>query len=267
MGKRLGIIAAAGEIPNLVQKSASEKGLSCVIAAIKGHAERSSLAGMDYVKWFDVGNIQDVITYFKKNDVSSVLFAGKIDPRIIDQKTAMNVAASRILRSDPNRTPPSLIGRVIAFFEEQGLAVEDPIPYLLSFFCKKGVLTQTQPTKESELDIAFGWGLARKTADLDIGQTVVVKNRAIVAIEGMEGTNEAIERGGRLAGEGTTVVKVGRTNQDPRIDLPAVGLTTLQSLVAAKSAALCFDSRQMPFVQKQEALSLADAHGIAVVAR
>ena len=127
--------------------------------------------------------------------------------------------------------------------------------------------TTDRPSRELELDIAFGWEMARNIADSDIGQTVVVKDRAIVAVEGMEGTDETIKRGGRLAGKGTTVVKVSRMSQDPRIDLPAVGLATVQSLVAAKSSVLCFEAGQMPFFQRQEAVCLADAQGIAIIAK
>ncbi len=267
MGSRLGIIAGSGEIPNLVQKEASEQGYACLIAAIKGQAGMSSLAGLERVKWFDLGDIQEVISYFKTNDVRTVIFAGKLDPRVIYQKTPENLPALYILRSNKDKTPTSLIERVIALFEKQGISVEDPMPFLQSFFCEKGILTHTPPSAEVKSDIVFGWEMAKKIADLDIGQTVIIKDRAIVAVEGMEGTDEAIKRGGRLVGQGTTVVKVGRTHQDPRIDLPALGLSTVRSLVAAESSALCFDADQMPFFQKLEAISLADAHGIAIIAK
>jgi DUF1009 family protein len=264
---RLGIIAGSGEIPNLVQKEALEKGYACVIAAIKGHAGMSSLAGVERVKWFDLGDVQGVISYFKTNDVVSVIFAGKIDPRVIYQKTPVNLPALHILESSRDKTPTSLIERVIALFEEQGVSVKDPTPFLQSFFCEKGILTHTPPSAEMEPDIVFGWEMAKRIADLDIGQTVIIKDRAIVAVEGMEGTDEAIKRGGHLAGQGITAIKVGRTHQDPRIDLPALGLATVRSLVAAEGSALCFDADRVPFFQKKDAISLADAHGIAIIAK
>ena len=267
MGSRLGIIASSGEIPSLIQRKASEKGSTCVVAAIDGQAERSTLEDMKLIQWFQVGDIQGVVSYFKANGVSSVILAGKIDPRVIYDKTQFDSTALRILDSGKDKTPTSIIEEIIFFFEKQGLSVIDPTPYLLSYFCEKGTLTHTQPSKEVELDIVFGWQIARKIADSDIGQTVVVKDRAIVAVEGMEGTDEAIKRGGRLAGRGTTVVKVSRMGQDPRVDLPAVGLATVQSLVEAKSSVLCFEAGKMPFFQKQEAVALADAHSIVVVAK
>lgn len=267
MGSRLGIIASSGEIPSLIQGIASGKGSTCIVAAIKGQAERSALSKMELIQWFQVGDIQEVVSYFKTNGVSSVILAGKIDPRVIYDKTQFDSTALRILDSGKDKTPTSIIEKVIFFFEKQGLSVIDPTPFLLSYFCEKGTLTHTQPSKEMESDIVFGWEIARKIADSDIGQTVVVKDRAIVAVEGMEGTDEAIRRGGRLAGRGTTVVKVSRMSQDPRVDLPAVGLATVQSLVEAKSSVLCFEAGKMPFFQKQEAVSLADAHNIVIVAK
>jgi len=109
--------------------------------------------------------------------------------------------------------------------------------------------------------------LARSIADLDIGQTIVVKDKAIVAVEAMEGTDETIRRAGRLAGPGIVAIKVGRTRQDMRIDVPAVGLETMRVLVAVHGAALVFEAGRVPFFQKEEALALADANGIAVLAR
>ena len=116
-------------------------------------------------------------------------------------------------------------------------------------------------------DIKFGWTVARQIADLDIGQTVIVKEKAIVAVEGMEGTDETIERGGLLAGKGTTVVKVSRTHQDPRVDLPAVGLNTVQSLIDAKSAALCVEANRVAFFQREEAIALAKSNNIVILAK
>jgi DUF1009 family protein len=267
MERRLGIIASSGEIPSLIQEKANEKGYTCVLAAIEGQAERSTLRDVEQIQWFNVGDLQKVIHYFKTNSVSEVIFAGKIDPRFIYDKTRFDISALRLLNSGKDKTPTSVIEQVISVFEKQDLSVIDPTPFIQSNFCDKGILTCAHPTEETELDITFGWEIARKIADSDIGQTVVVKDRTIVAVEGIEGTDEAIKRGGRLAGGGTTVVKVSRMRQDPRIDLPAVGLATIQSLIEAKSVALCFEAGKMPFFQRQEAVVLADSHEIVIIAK
>ena len=118
-----------------------------------------------------------------------------------------------------------------------------------------------------EEDVDFGWRMAKKIAELDIGQTVIVKNKAVVAVEGMEGTDEAILRAGRIAGKDSVVVKVCRPHQDPRIDLPAIGLNTVQKLVQSGAGTLCFEAKKMPFFRKQEAVSLAEKHQISILAR
>jgi len=267
MGNRLGIVASSGEIPSLIQEKATEKGYTCVVAAIEGHAKRSALEEVEQIQWFSVGDIQELVLYFKTNGVSKVIFAGKIDPRVLYDKTRFDISALHILNSGKDKTPTSVIGKVISFFEKQDLSVIDPTPFILSYFCEKGTLTLTKPSEEMELDISFGWEIARKIANSDIGQTVVVRDGTIVSVEGIEGTDEAIKRGGRLAGGGTTVVKVSRMRQDPRIDLPAVGLVTIQSLIEAKSSVLCFEAGKMPFFQRKEAVSLADSHGITIIAK
>ena len=142
-----------------------------------------------------------------------------------------------------------------------------PSPFLATVFCDAGLLTEAKPKEGLKADMEFGWTAARKIADLDIGQTVVVKDKAVVAVEGMEGTDEAIKRGGLLAGEGTTVVKVSRTHQDPRVDLPAVGLNTIKSMLEARSAALCVEANRVAFFQRQDALALANANNIVILAK
>jgi len=267
MGKRLGLIASSGEIPFLIQEKAKEQGYTCVVAAIKGHAARTAMKAVERIQWFDVGDINGIVSYFKAQEASEIIFAGKIDPKVIYDKKKIDPNTLHILDEGIDKRPTSVIQKLINFFEKKDLSVVDPTPFLFSFYCEEGVLTETQPSQNCRADIALGWDIAKNIADADIGQTVVVKDRAIVAVEGMEGTDEAIKRAGGLAGKGTTVVKVSRKNQDPRIDLPAVGLTTVQSLVEAEGSGLCIEAGRMPFFQRQEAVSLADAHGITIVAK
>ena len=147
------------------------------------------------------------------------------------------------------------------------IRITDPTPFIASSFSQEGILTGPKPSPDSEKDIAFGWEIAKNIADSDIGQTVIVKDKSVVAVEGIEGTDEAIKRGGRLAGKGTVVVKVSRSFQDARIDLPAVGLNTVKSLVEAGSKALCFEAQRIPFFQKKDAISLADDNKVSIIVK
>lgn len=267
MEPRLGVIAGAGEFPNHVCREAQNKGYLCVVAGIKGEADNILEENAERFAWFEIHEIGDLIAFFKKNSVSEAVFGGKIDHRIIYRNEMLRDALPALGGSEKDWAPTKLIQAAIKIFAVQGIDIIDPTPFIAKAFCEEGILTETKPSLQMEEEILFGWDVARKLADLDIGQTVVLKGKAIVAVEGMEGTNEAIKRAGELAGKGIVVVKVSRTAQDPRIDLPAVGLVTVESLVHSGAQGLGFEAAKIPFFQKEEAISLADRHGICLVAK
>ncbi len=267
MGTRLGIICGAGDFPILVCEEAKKQGNICVIAAVKGFANPSLDDSAEIFRWFGLDDIVDLVSFFRENDVHEALFAGKIDHRVIYAKESLGPDAVEMMGKGKDKSPTSLLHTAIGFLGSHGITVIDPSPFLVSAFCDTGFLTEVKQTDGVKADIEFGWIMARQIADLDIGQTVVVKDEAIVAVEGMEGTDEAIKRGGFLAGEGTTVVKVSRTQQDPRVDLPAVGLNTVQSLIEAKSASLCVEANRVAFFQREEAIALANAHNLVILAK
>ena len=267
MGTRLGIICGAGDFPFLVYEEAKKKGYTCVIAAVKGFASSSLENITDIFRWFGLDDILELVSFFRENGVHEAIFAGKIDPRVIYARENLAPGAVDMMEKARDKNPTSLLNTAIGFLESQGITVIDPSPFLVSAFCDTGFLTGVNHAGGLETDIEFGWIVARQIADLDIGQTVVVKDKAIVAVEGMEGTDEAIKRGGLLAGNGTTVVKVSRSQQDPRVDLPAVGLNTVLSLIEAKSAALCLEAKRVAFFQREDAIALANAHKIVIFAK
>lgn len=265
MGKRLGLIAGSGKLPHLLLDEGKKQGYAFHVAAIRGEAEASLARRAGSIGWFSLGQAADMIGFFKENGIRRALVAGKIHHwRIYDQGLGGTAAGLFVRLKDLG--PASLVKAVISFFSSHGIEIIDPTFLMSTAFCRAGPLTSAEPTPQVKDDIAFGWTIARKLADFDIGQTVIVKNRAVVAVEGMEGTDQAICRAGRLAGKGTVGVKVGRTRQDPRIDLPAVGLGTVRSLVQAGSRALCIEADKVPFFQKEEALKLAEEHGLILVA-
>lgn len=267
MGQRIGIIAGSGEFPYLVLKEAQRQGYVCVVAGVKGEAEKGLQDKVDIFEWIGVSEALSLVSFFKNNNVKEALFAGKVDRRLIFDKDKFSKTALKLLARSKERSPAAIIKTIISFLEREGINIKDPRVFIASSFCHEGVLTETMPSPEVEDDIAFGWKVAKIIADLDIGQTVIVKDKAVVAVEGMEGTDEAIKRGGRLAGKGTIAVKVSRTFQDARVDLPAVGLNTVTSLVEAGGRALCFEAQKMPFFQKEQAIALAQANNISIVVK
>ena len=267
MGRRIGIIAGSGEFPFLVLEEARKQGYSPVVAGIQGEAAVSLKEKAGTFEWIDVGGLEHLLSYFRDNDVKEAIFAGKVDPRSIYGKKEFDKTSLSVLARVQERSPEAVIKAVIDFMAREGVQVLDPSVFIASSYCEAGFLTETKLLPEVEEDVTFGWRIAKNIADLDVGQTVIVKDKTVVAVEGIEGTDEAIKRGGRLAGEGTVVVKVCRTSQDPRVDLPAVGLNTVKSLVQSRSRALCLEAQKIPFFQKKEAISLADANKISIVAK
>lgn len=251
----------------MVLNEAQKLGYSPAVAGINGEAETILKERVDIFEWIDIGNIRSLISFFKKNDIKEAVFAGKVDPRNIYREEKFDETSLKILSRLQSKSPEAVIKAVINFMAGKGIQVVDPSLFIASYLCEAGRLTETKPSPDVEEDIVFGWKIAKSIADLDIGQAVIVKNKVVVAVEGIEGTDEAVKRGGQLAGKNIVLIKVSRTVQDPRVDLPAVGLNTVKSLVNAHGKALCFEAQKVPFFKKEEAVSLADANGIAIVAK
>jgi len=267
MGQRIGIIAGSGRYLPTAVLMLKKQGLLPVVAAVEGQASPRLQKAAGVFRWFKPGQLAGVVSYFLENGAREIVMLGKVRANAVFQRGNFDETAWNALQGLDNKSPLGLLGAAVAFLEGGGLEVLTPNAVLGSHFCQEGVLTKVEPTPGQLADIDFGLGLARRFADLDIGQTLVVKDRAVVAVEGMEGTDEAIKRGGRLAGPGFVAVKAGRTSQDLRLDIPAVGLDTVKTLVRAGGGALGLDSLKVAFFQKKEALALAETHGIAVAVR
>lgn len=261
------MIAGSGDIPKHLLSEAEKQGYECIVAAIRGEHDASLIDKVKTSEWFDVDKVREIAAFFKDSKVKEAFFAGKIDIRILFTQKKFGKLALNLLMRGKDWSPTSVIQTAITYFTKQGIEIIDPTPFLASYFCRAGVFTKRCPNKQEEEDISFGWEKAKILADLDIGQTLVVKSKIVVAVEGAEGTNEAIGRAGDLTKGGFVVIKRSRTNQDPRIDLPAVGLETIKHLIQAGGGALCFEAGKMPFFQKEEALRLADEHSVSVLAR
>jgi DUF1009 family protein len=265
--KRLGMIAGSGESPSFIQNRAQALGYTCVTAALRDEADPELAKREGALAWFAVTDVAGIVRFFKSHGITEAVFAGKVDPRHIYAKKKLGTALLSLLQRGRDRSAESVIRAAMEYFARQGIEFISPEPFFAEAMCGPGLLSRTKPRAAIEADIDWGWGRARQLADADVGQCIVVKDKSVVAIEGMEGTDAAIRRGGELAGEGFVVIKLARSDQDPRIDLPAVGLETIESLVAAGGKALCFEAGKMPFFQKDAALELAERQGIVVLAR
>jgi len=261
------MIAGSGDIPKQILEQAEKQGYVCIVAAIRGEHDPSLLDDVETLEWFEVDKVREVVEFFKDQGIKEAVFTGKIDVRVLFTRKRLGKLAFNLLTRGKDWSPATLIHTAIDYFSKQGIKIIDPTIFLSPYFCRDGVFTKIHPNKQEEEDISFGWDKAKILADLDIGQTLIVKNKIVVAVEGAEGTNETIRRAGDLIGDGFVVIKRTRTHQDPRIDLPAVGLETVRRLIQAGGKVLCFEADNMPFFQKDEALELADMNTISILAR
>lgn len=211
------------------------------------------------------GEVAKAVAFFKSHDVTDILFLGKVRPEVIFRPDLLNGQARKLLSRVKERSATGILQALFRFLEAGGFEVMDPAPILKPYFCRPGVLTRKRPSSEELKDIDFGLRMARRAADLEIGQLLVVKGRSVVAVEGIEGTDQTIKRGARLAGPGFVVAKAGRSAQDMRFDVPAIGLETVRALVRGGGGALAFEAGKVAFFQQKEAVAMADSYGAVVV--
>ena len=215
--------------------------------------------------WIEIGQLSKMIHFFKKNECESVVMAGQITPTKLFSKLKLDLRMAQIMARVKFRGAAPLFGTIAEELEKDGLKIINSSLFIQNHLSTEGVMTQNQPTPEQMVDVKKGWQLARAIADLDVGQTIVMKEGAVVAVEAIEGTNQTIVRAGQLSGPGTIVVKVSKTHQDQRFDIPVVGIETLKIMKDAGAKVLVLDKGGAIMLNKPEVLGMADSLGIAVV--
>jgi UDP-2,3-diacylglucosamine hydrolase len=267
MGQRIGIIAGGGRFVPAAIRDFQKRGLTCVVAAIEREASRQIVRTASVFQWVSLGEPLKAVSFFRENQADGVMLLGKVRPSAVYRAENFSRDSQRLLEGLPDQSATVILRAAVAFLESHGIRVLDPGPFFEPYLCEPGLLTKTGLSASAEADIDFGLPLARRLADLDIAQTLVVRRRTVVAVEGPEGTDAAVRRGAKFAGPGFSVAKAGRTVQDMRLDVPAVGLDTIRAIVKAGGAALGLDAAKVAFFQRREAVALADSRGLAIVAR
>lgn len=264
--KKLGIIAGAGELPIQLAQAAIDQGRLPVIIQITETPTEGLKAVTPEFHLLGVGQIRKIVRALIDSDVRETVIIGKIRKGILLQPFRIDSTAVRILAATRDKGTFAIIAGVIDYMESKGLRVIEQQRFLPNLMPKAGVLTKKRPTKAQWSDLKYGITLARKIANLDIGQTVVVKNCIPLAVEAIEGTDEAIQRGGKLGKQGAVVAKAAATYHDFRVDVPTVGDKTLAVLHEIDGSVLAIEANRT-FILNQEALfSQADRWNISIVA-
>ena len=217
--------------------------------------------------WVSLGELSRTLELLHQENVTHAVMAGQVKHNKIFSSIRPDWKLAKLLFSLPRKNTDSLIGAVARVLEGEGIRLVDSTAFLRPLVPDPGVLTRRAPDAREAADIAYGREIARQIAALDLGQTVVLRDRACVAVEAMEGTDETIERAARLAvGESLVVVKVAKPRQDMRFDVPVIGLATVESMKRGRVTALAIDAGRTLLFDRAQLIEAADAAGIAIEA-
>jgi len=261
----IGLIAGNGRFPLLFAETAKREGVRVVAVAHRGESDESIDAVADAVTWVRVGELGKMIRAFRDAGVARAVMAGGLSKAGVfrggrpDLRGAMFLARMRSFRDD------ALLRGIAGEFESDGIAIVPSTTFLSKIVAHEGGLGRVAPKRRDWRDVAYGFRLAKELGRFDAGQSVVVRGGVALAIEGMEGTDACIRRGGELGHGGGVVVKVSKPGQDLRFDVPAVGPVTIASMVAAKESVLALEAERTILIDRERMLAEADGAGVAVV--
>jgi DUF1009 family protein len=268
---RIGIIAGNGKFPFLALQGARDLGHQVTVIAIKEEAfpdlEASAQKADAALHWVSLGQLGKCIKLLKAAGVSQAVMAGQVRHVKIFSGIIPDLTLLSVLRRLKARNTDALISAVADVMKDEGIDLLDSTMFLAPLLAREGVLGERAPDERERADIEFGYRMADAIAALDVGQTIAVKHRAVVAVEAMEGTDEVIGRAGHLAGPGVCVIKVAKPNQDMRFDVPVVGLATIQAMRVAGATALSIDAGKTLVLDGEHVFASANEASIAIVGR
>lgn len=261
----IGLIAGGGQFPLLFAQAAKARGRRVVAIAHVNETSSELETLADRVYWVKLGQLGKIIASFRRESVCETVFAGTITKTRIFHDILPDFKGLTLWSKIDRRQDDAILRAVASTLEEEGIRVLASTCYLDHLFFPQGLLTKKKPSSDQMDDIRFGWKVAREVGRLDIGQCVVVRERSVLAVEAIEGTDVAIRRGGELAGSGAVVVKLKKPDQDFRFDLPATGVKTIETLAAVKGAVLAVEAGQSLIFDRETMVEAANRAGIVVV--
>ncbi len=259
-----GLIAGNGKFPFLVVEGARLAGESLAVVAIKEETDPHLSSVADNLTWVGLGQLGKMISFFKKQGVTKAIMAGQVKHVQIFSGSMPDLRMAKMLWNLPHRNTDALIGGVAGEMAKEGIELIDSTYFIKDQLAPEGVLTKRKPTDLERENIEYGLHIADEIARLDLGQTIVVRSKACVAIEAMEGTDATIRRAGELANGKLTVVKIAKPEQDMRFDVPVVGVPTIEAMIAAGATCLSITAGKTLIFDRGEMLKLANANKICV---
>lgn len=261
---RVGIIVGNGKLPLYFLNEAEEKGVDCYPLGVLATVDEEIKKYKNY-REFNIGEIGSIVKYLLLNEIKEIVMLGKIEKEMLFKDMKLDIFGEKLLKKLPDRKDETLLFGVIAFLRLNGIKVLPQNHLLKSFMFQDKCYTKLSPSSEDLKTIKLGTEAAKKLSELDAGQSVVCKDQSVVALEGIEGTDETILRAGRLAGTGCIIVKMARPQQDMRVDIPAVGINTIKRAVEIGAKGIVAEASKMLFLEQKEAIELAEKNNIFIV--
>ena len=262
----IGLIAGNGAFPRLFAKAAKERGLRVVAVAMRGETDPAIADEVDVLTWVRVGQLGKMIRALKREGVQRAAMAGGVRKTRLFEGVRPDFTAVKVLARCALKNDDGMLRAVAAEYERAGIEIVDSTLYMPESLSPSGPLTGQVPSKAQKKDLLFGYKIAREIGLLDIGQTVIVRDGAVVALEAIEGTDACIRRAGELMGrQGGVMVKVAKPNQDMRFDVPAIGVATITRLAEAGIEVLGIEAGRTLLLEPQSIIEAAEAHNIVLV--
>ena len=261
----LGLIAGGGVFPLMVADAARDKGLRVVAVAHEGETDPLLAEKVDEIAWIKLGQLGHLLKVLKKAGVTKTVMAGTINKKKMFENVRPDLRGLTLMSKLAIFHDDDILRAVARELQREGIHIVSSAEHLPELLAPRGNLTRRKPNQEEREDVEFGWKIAKELGRLDIGQCVVVRRKTVLAMEAIEGTNETILRGGKLAKEKAVVVKVSKPNQDMRFDVPAVGPDTIEVMAQVKASVLAIEAGKTLIFDKLGMISYADRSRIVIV--
>lgn len=261
----VGLVAGNGKLPLILATSIRAAGYHLVTIGHIGETRKDLHRYSDVMKWVHIGELGRIIDVLREEKAEKVVFIGGVSKKHFFSKAKPDARAIQLVLRLTDKKDDAILRAIAQEIEGEGMEVVSPMIFLKDHMAPKGVLTQRYPTEREEKDIQFGWEMAKRLGELDVGQTVVVKDQIVLALEAIEGTDAAIRRGGRLGKGGVVVVKVVKPTQDLRLDLPVIGPTTIHTLKKAQASVLAIEAGKTIVVERDRTIQEANQNQLCIV--
>jgi DUF1009 family protein len=261
----IGLIAGGGQFPLLFTRAAQQNGRKVIAVAHGGETDDELERLADVTCWVKLGQLGKIIKCFQQHGVLETVFAGTITKTKIFRDVLPDLKALSLWNKIDARQDDAILRAVAAVLEQEGIQVLPSTIFLNHLLFPQGVLGRHKPNKKQWEDIRFGFRMAKQVGELDIGQCIVVKERTVLAVEAIEGTDATVRRGGELAGPGSVTVKVRKPGQDFRFDLPATGTTTIETMAEVQGRVLAVEAGQSLLFDREATIVAADRAGIVLI--